>query len=128
MLCIAFFTFYLFILEFTIIEKVFILFFFLYGLGLDLLWINEIGPHLLTFVFLLLVLQLFKKYIINFNYFRIYFFLILIQIFMIFIELFLSFILFSYSINLFFMIKVLILSLVLSYPLFIIFSKIDLIK
>ena len=26
--------------------------FFLYGLGLDLLWINEIGPHLLTFVFL----------------------------------------------------------------------------
>ena len=102
--------------------------FFLYGLGLDLLWINEIGPHLLTFVFLLLVLQLFKKYIINFNYFRIYFFLILIQIFMIFIELFLSFILFSYPINLFFMIKVFILSLVLSYPLFIIFSKIDLIK
>ena len=47
---------------------------------------------------------------------------------MIFIELFLSFILFSYPINLFFMIKVFILSLVLSYPLFIIFSKIDLIK
>ena len=102
--------------------------FFLYGLGLDLLWINEIGPHLLTFLLLLLILQFFKKYIINFNYFRIYFFLILLQILMIFIELFLSFILFSYPINLFFMIKVLILSLVLSYPLFIIFSKIDLIK
>ena len=93
-----------------------------------MLWINEIGPHLLTFVFLLLILQLFKKYIINFNYLRIYFFLILLQILMIFIELFLSLILFSYPINLFFMIKVFILSLVLSYPLFIIFSKIDLIK
>ncbi len=102
--------------------------FFLYGLGLDLLWINEIGPHLLTFVFVLLILQFFKKYIINFNYLRIYFFLIFLQISMIFIEIFLSFILFSYPINLFFMIKVFVLSLVLSYPLFVIFSKIDLIK
>ena len=113
---------------FIILEKVFILFFFLYGLGLDLLWINEIGPHLLTFVFLLLILQFFKKYIINFNYLRIYFFLILLQILMIFIEIFLTFILFSNPMNLFFMIKLFILSLVLSYPLFIIFSKIDLIK
>ena len=102
--------------------------FFLYGLGLDLLWINEIGPHLLTFVFLLLILQFFKKYIISFNYLRIYFFLILLQILMIFIEIFLSFILFSYPINLFFMIKVFVLSLILSYPLFLTFSKIDLIK
>ena len=113
---------------FIILEKVFILFFFLYGLGLDLLWINEIGPHLLTFVFLLLILQFFKKYIINFNYLRIYFFLILLQILMIFIEIFLTFILFSNPMNLFFMIKLFILSLVLSYPLFLIFSKIDLIK
>ena len=113
---------------FIILEKVFILFFFLYGLGLDLLWINEIGPHLLTFVFLLLILQFFKKYIINFNYLRIYFFLILLQILMIFIEIFLTFILFNNPINLLFMIKLFVLSLVLSYPLFIIFSKIDLIK
>ena len=102
--------------------------FFLYGLGLDLLWINEIGPHLLTFLFLLVILQFFKKYIISFNYLRIYFFLILLQILMIFIEIFLTFILFGNPMNLFFMIKLFILSLVLSYPLFIIFSKIDLIK
>jgi len=102
--------------------------FFLYGLGLDLLWINEIGPHLLTFVFVLLILQFFKKYIINFNYLRIYFFLVFLQISMIFIEIFLSFILFSYPMNLFFIIKVFVISLVLSYPLFVIFSKIDLIK
>ena len=102
--------------------------FFLYGLGLDLLWINEIGPHLLTFVFLLLILLLFKKYIINFNYLRIYFFLILLQILMIFIEIFLTFILFNNPINLIFMIKLFLLSIVLSYPLFVVFSKIDLIK
>ena len=102
--------------------------FFLYGLGLDLLWINEIGPHLLTFVFLLLILQFFKKYIISFNHLRIYFFLMFLQILMIYFEIFLSFILFSHPIDLFFMIKVSILSLVLSYPLFVIFSKIDLIK
>ena len=83
---------------------------------------------LLTFLFLLVILKFFKKYIISFNYLRIYFFLILLQILMIFIEIFLTFILFNNPINLLFMIKLFLLSLVLSYPLFVIFSKIDLIK
>ena len=34
--------------------------FFLYGLGLDVLWLNEIGPHLIVFMFMLVFFNLTK--------------------------------------------------------------------
>ena len=48
------------------------LIYFLYGLGLDLLWLNEIGPHLLVFMFVLVFFNLSSKYLYNLDSFKIY--------------------------------------------------------
>ena len=104
-----------------------ILFFiyFLYGLGLDLLWFNEIGPHLLIFMIILVTLNLSSKYLYNLNSFKIYLFLLFLQILTIFFESILSYILFNFRIDLSFFYQISFLSLFLSYPIFVLFSKID---
>ena len=101
------------------------LIYFLYGLGLDLFWINEIGPHLITFMFALSIFYLTFKKPNNLRKLNIYLILLMTQITMILFEMFISQMMFGFSFNLGYLLKIALLSIIFSYPIFIIFSKID---
>ena len=102
--------------------------FFIYGLGLDILLLNEIGPHLLVFMLSIILIKLLIKYLSNFNAIRIYIFLLTFQMTMIFLEIFFSYLIVNIKSDFITLIKIASISLLLSYPCFIIFSKIDKIK
>ena len=73
--------------------------YFLYGLGIDIFLINQIGPHLFIFMTLLLFFYLTKKY---FNYLssqKIYLLLLFIQLFILLLEMLLTNWFFNYDIN-----------------------------
>ncbi len=101
------------------------LIYFLYGLGLDLFWINEIGPHLITFIVALIIFYLTFKYLNNLRKLNVYLMLLMTQITMILFEMFISQMMFGFSFNLSYFLKIALLSIIFSYPIFIIFSKID---
>ena len=101
------------------------LIYFLYGLGLDLFWINEIGPHLIVFMFALIIFYLTFKYLNNLKILNTYLLLLIMQLTMIFIEMIISQLMFGFSFNLDYFLKIVFLSIIFSYPIFIMFSKID---
>ena len=102
--------------------------FFLYGLGLDLLWLNEIGPHLIMFLLYLFIVDSSHKYLYALSSIKIYVLIIIFQFLLIFCEIIISKILFDINQNLENLIKFVFYILILSYPSFFIFSKIDKIK
>ena len=122
------FHFFLIYLGLYYYRKLLYLIYFLYGLGLDLLWLNEIGPHLLVFMFILVFFNLTSKHLYNLNSFKIYIVLLILQLFMISIEIFFSYLLFGFNFDLTYLFQIIILSLILSFPIFLIFSKIDQLK
>ena len=64
-ICYSIFHFLIIYLGIYYYRKKLYLIYFLYGLGLDLFWINEIGPHLITFMFALSIFYLTFKYLNN---------------------------------------------------------------
>ena len=101
------------------------LIYFLYGLSLDIFWINEIGPHLIVFMGLLVFIKLIIKYLYNLDSIKIFFFLLIMQFLMILIEMLISQIMFNYSFNFNYFFQITLISILISYPVFVIFSKID---
>ena len=101
------------------------LIYFLYGLGFDLIWINEIGPHLIVFMLALMIFYLTFKYLNNLRKMNIYLMLLITQITMILFEMIISQLMFGFSFNLNSFLEIAFLSIIFSYPVFIIFSKID---
>ena len=101
------------------------LIYFLYGLGFDLIWINEIGPHLIVFMLALMIFYLTLKYLNNLRKMNIYLMLLITQITMILFEMIISQLMFGFSFNLNYFLEIAFLSIIFSYPVFIIFSKID---
>ena len=99
--------------------------YFLYGLVLDLFLINEIGPHLLVFMLALIIFYLTFKYLNNLRKLNIYLMLLITQMTMIFFEMIISQLMFGFSLHLNNFLEIVFLSIILSYPIFIIFSKID---
>ena len=102
--------------------------FFLYGLGFDILLINQIGPHLFIFMTLLFFFYLTKKYFIYLSSQRIYLLILFIQLLTILLEMLLTDFFFDYDFNLDKYLKSIFISIIFSYPIFIIFSKIDNLK
>jgi len=92
---------------------------------MDIFWLNEIGPHLFTFMLILAVVNKSRKYLTNLSAFKIYIFILFLQLLMILVEKFISYILFSNPFDSMFFLKISIISIILSYPIFILFSKID---
>ena len=99
--------------------------YFLYGLGIDILLINQIGPHLFIFMTLLFFFNLTKKYFIYLSSQRIYLSILLIQLLIILLEMLLTSFFFDYDFNLDKYLKFIFISIISSYPIFFIFSKID---
>ena len=105
----------------------FILYFvyFFAGIIFDIFLLNEIGPHLLIFMILIFILSQLQKFLNIFTSFRI-FALILVILFISFsLEKFLSLILYNFSFDLDDLLKFIIFSILLSYPIFYLFNKID---
>jgi len=99
--------------------------YFLFGLGFDILLINQIGPHLFIFMTLLLFFYLTKKYFIYLSSQRIFLIILFIQILIILLEMLLTDFFFDYDFNLNKYLKFVFISIISSYPIFFIFSKID---
>ena len=94
--------------------------FFLFGLSMDLLFMNSIGPHLLVFMILLFSIKRIKKYINNFESTKIYFIILLIQIIILFLEMIISHYFYKYYFDHILYSKLLLISLFISYPLLLI--------
>ena len=102
--------------------------FFVYGLAIDILLINEIGPHILSLMTLLIFLNLSKKFIKSLSSKKMYIIIILILNLIILFEMVLSLILFNYYFDILYFIGLVIISLFISYPTLLLFKKIDNIK
>ena len=119
--------FYLFIIYFAIFHYSKLLFFiyFIYGLLLDIFLLNEIGPHLLVLLSFLFFLNYFLKFLYNQSSNKIYLFIISIQIIMIFTLMLISYLFFDISFNFMNYFQMVLQTLILSYPVFLFFGKID---
>ena len=106
-------------------RKILYLIYFLYGLGIDLLLINQIGIHLPVFMILLLFFKRIKKYLQILNSKKIYLAILLIQIITIFLEMMIASWFFGYTFDLYIYFKYILISLLISYPIFFIFFRID---
>ena len=106
-------------------RKTLYIIYFLYGLGIDLLLINQIGTHLPVFMMLLFFFKQTKKYFQILDSKKIYFAIFLIQIITIFFEMIIAFWFFDYSFDLYLYLKYILISLLISYPIFFIFIRID---
>ena len=99
--------------------------FFVYGLAIDILLINEIGPHILSLMTLLIFLNLSKKFIKSLSSKKMYIIIVLILNLIILFEMVLSLILFNYYFDILYFIGLVIISLFISYPTLLFFKKID---
>ena len=106
-------------------RKILYIIYFLYGLGIDLLLINQIGIHLPVFMILLIFFKKTKKYLQNLNSKKIYLAILLIQIIIIFLEMIITSLCFGYTFDLYIYFKYILISLLISYPIFFIFIRID---
>ena len=105
-------------------KKLYLIYFF-FGLGVDIFLLDQIGPHLFVFMLLLVFFHQTKNYLKNFNSNKIYLTILLIQIFIILLEMIFADIFFSYKLDFYNYFKLSFISLIISYPIFYFFSKID---
>ena len=99
--------------------------FFLSGILLDLSLLNEIGPHLLTFMILIIFLSRAKKILIGFNSLKIIFFIIITLVVVLFVEKIITYLLFNYTFDIEGYLKSIFLSFIILFPVFFFFQKID---
>ena len=99
--------------------------FFLSGILLDLSLLNEIGPHLLTFMILIIFLSRVQKMLIRFNSLKMIFFIIIVLFLVLFLEKIITYLLFNYTFDIEGYLKSIFLSFLIIFPVFFFFQKID---
>ena len=99
--------------------------FFLYGVLFDIYLINNIGPHIISFLIFLTAFQFLKKFLLNFSSFKISYIIIIIVFIMFVIESFISKILYNYPINYNDLGLLFLISVLMFLPSLYMFSKID---
>ena len=102
--------------------------YFIIGIILDIFILNEIGPHLLVFIFSPFLISHLKKYLKNLSSVKIAFFISFFVIFCLFFEMLFTLFLFNINLNFLLLFKGLIILSIVSYPVFFVFNKIDKIK
>ena len=116
-------------LGFYYYRKFLYLSYFVCGLGLDLLLLNnQIGTHLFLFMILLPVVNISKKYLNELNSRIVYWIILILACIIISLEMLISHIFFYYDFNYIELLKLIFILLVSAYPLLFLFSKIDNIK
>ena len=99
--------------------------FFFYGIFFDIFLLNDIGPHLLVFIFLLVIISFLKKYLFNLSSMKI-FFVIIVLMFLIFLfEMIFADIILNYNFDYYEYIKLCIIGAIIVTPVIFLFSKID---
>ena len=106
-------------------RKILYLIFFICGIVLDLSLLNEFGPHLLTFMILILSLNLIQKTLLKLSSQRILLFIVFVLFISLFIEKMISYLLYNYSFDLQNYLQIIFISFFIAYPAFYLFYKID---
>ena len=99
--------------------------FLFYGIFFDIFLLNDIGPHLLVFIFLLIIVSFIKKFLFNLSSIKI-FYVIIVLMFLIFLfEMIFADIILNYNFDYYEYIKLCIIGAIIIFPVTFLFSKID---
>ena len=96
-----------------------------YGILFDVLLLNYIGAHLITFLFLLIFFVLLKKYLIRFSSYQIIFIYFITLIGLLLFEQFLANLINDYKFNGFLILNLFLISLIIFIPTVFLFNKLD---
>jgi len=96
-----------------------------YGILFDLLLLNNIGVHLLTFLSLLIFFVLLKKYLIRLSSYQIIFIYFITLIVLLLFEQFLANLINDYKFNIFLIFNFFLISLIIFIPTVFLFNKLD---
>ena len=96
-----------------------------YGILFDVLLLNYIGAHLITFLFLLIFFVLLKKYLIRLSSYQIIFIYFITLIVLLLFEQFLANLINDYRFNVFLIFNFFLISLIIFIPTVFLFNKLD---
>ena len=99
--------------------------YFLYGIFFDIFLINYISPHLISFLILISLFYLLKKYLLNLSSNRISFIILLIALILFALEALISYTFFNYPIDYKNLTNIFLTTTVIFIPILLLFSKID---
>ena len=96
-----------------------------YGILFDILLLNNIGAHIITFLSLLMLFVLLRKYLIRLTSFQIIFIYFITLIIFLLIEQFLANLIHNYTFNMSSIINFILISLIIFIPTVFLFNKLD---
>ncbi len=97
----------------------------LYGIIFDILLLNNIGTHLITFLALLILFTSLRKYLIMFSSIQIIFIYFITLIFLLLFEQFLANLINDYKFNIFSFLNFFLISIIIFIPSVFLFTKLD---
>ena len=97
----------------------------IYGILFDILLLNNIGAHLISFLSLLILFVLLRKYLIRLSSFQIIFIYFITLIILLIIEQFLANLINNYKFNMSLIINFILISLIIFIPTVFLFTKLD---
>ena len=97
----------------------------IYGILFDILLLNNIGAHLITFLSLLILFIFLRKYLIRLSSYQIIFIYFITLIILLLIEQFLANLIHNYKFNIIFNFKFFLISLIIFIPTIFLFTKLD---
>ena len=96
-----------------------------YGILFDILLLNYMGAHIITFLSLLIFFVLLKKYLIRLSSYQIIFIYFITLIVLLLFEQFLANIIFNFKFNAFLILNFFLISLIIFIPTIFLFNKLD---
>ena len=97
----------------------------IFGILFDILLLNNIGAHIITFLSLLMLFVLLRKYLIRLSSFQIIFIYFITLIVLFFIEQFLANLIHNYKFNMSLILSFILISLIIFVPSIFLFTKLD---
>ena len=99
--------------------------FFFYGIFFDIFLLSDIGPHLLVFIILLVIISSLKKFLFKLSSVKVLYVMIFIMFLLFLFEMILADIILNYNFNYFEYSKLCFIGIVIILPVIFLFSKID---
>ncbi len=96
-----------------------------YGILFDILLLNNIGAHLITFLSLIILFVLLRKYLIRFSSYQIIFIYFITLIFLLLFEQFVANLIYDYKFNISIVLNFFLISLIIFIPTIFLFTKLD---
>ena len=96
-----------------------------YGILFDILLLNNIGAHIITFLFLLMLFLLLRKYLFRLSSYQIIFIYFITLIILLLIEQFLANLIYNYKFNMSSIFNFILISLIIFVPTVFLFTKLD---